>query len=346
MKYFIVSDIHSFCTELKEGLKKAGFSKTNKDHILVVLGDLFDRGYETTEVYEFIKSIPKKRRILVQGNHELLYFELLKKDYPQSHDFSNCTVDTFCHIAAEVFAQDEATVGYLNWCYSGYFEANYMSESRYYMFDDDTTYNMTRRRWSYVVEAVKNHPITKWLKSKEWKHYYELDKYIFVHSFIPTKLKKEVLDTYGMVAYGFENPACFEFDPNWRESSDIDWNEATWGCPYEKYRAGLFSGEEEQDKVLVCGHWHTSAFFKHLNHIHLINEHPIYYSTHLIAIDGGVRYSQTVPGELEHEQNVLVIDDSDFNTCYDQNRKKLINVLERNSVPIIETVTIGENKDE
>ena len=44
MKYFIVSDIHSFYVELKSALDKAGFNKRNKDHTLIVCGDIFDRG--------------------------------------------------------------------------------------------------------------------------------------------------------------------------------------------------------------------------------------------------------------------------------------------------------------
>lgn len=99
MKYFVVSDIHSFYIELKRALDKAGFNKRNKDHTLIVCGDIFDRGPDTLSVYKFLTSIPKKRCILIKGNHELLYEELLDKSFPESHDFSNHTVDTFCQIA-------------------------------------------------------------------------------------------------------------------------------------------------------------------------------------------------------------------------------------------------------
>ena len=99
MKYFVVSDIHSDYTGLKTALKNAGFNKRNKDHTLIVCGDVFDRGSETVELYKFLTSIPKKRCILIKGNHELLYEELLDKSFPESHDFSNHTVDTFCQIA-------------------------------------------------------------------------------------------------------------------------------------------------------------------------------------------------------------------------------------------------------
>ena len=99
MKYFVVSDIHSFYSELKKALDIAGFNKNNKNHTLIVLGDCFDRGPETVELYKFLTSIPKKRCILIKGNHELLYEKLLEKKLPESYDFSNHTVDTFCQIA-------------------------------------------------------------------------------------------------------------------------------------------------------------------------------------------------------------------------------------------------------
>ena len=99
MKYFVVSDIHSFYSELKKALDIAGFNKRNKDHTLIVCGDIFDRGPETVKLYKFLTSIPKKRCILIKGNHELLYEKLLEKKLPESYDFSNHTVDTFCQIA-------------------------------------------------------------------------------------------------------------------------------------------------------------------------------------------------------------------------------------------------------
>ena len=99
-KYFIVSDIHSFYTPLITALEKNGFDMNNPEHILVVLGDVFDRGYQSLEVYAFLTiALSEDRVILVRGNHELLYLDLLRKKFPDSYDFSNGTVRTFCQIA-------------------------------------------------------------------------------------------------------------------------------------------------------------------------------------------------------------------------------------------------------
>lgn len=179
MKYFIVSDTHSFYFELMASLKTAGFDKKNKTHTLVVLGDLFDRGPDTLKLYKFLMSIPKKRCILVRGNHELLYKDLLKKDYPESHDFSNGTVNTFCQIARTKIYDFDCTDSYFE--RSSYY--HYFNVYRGIEDDDDTAEIISRRHWKQVVDVVKEHPITKLiLDEKRWVNYFELDSYIMVHS--------------------------------------------------------------------------------------------------------------------------------------------------------------------
>lgn len=42
--YFVCSDIHGYFNEWMSSLKDAGFDISNNDHILIVLGDIFDRG--------------------------------------------------------------------------------------------------------------------------------------------------------------------------------------------------------------------------------------------------------------------------------------------------------------
>jgi predicted phosphodiesterase len=300
MKYFVVSDIHSFCSELKYSLRKAGFNKRNKEHTLIVCGDIFDRGDETVEVYKYLKSIPKNRCILVKGNHESLYKELLTKFFPGRHDFSNGTVRAFCNIAGI----DEEKL------------------SRYYWLEQELSldYEQIEERlsstWNYVRETVANHEITKWLNSKQWVNYYELDKYIFVHSFIPTKVKEELEDT---PLYRLN--ICCSYDSNWRNATNDEWEDARWGDPIENFERNLFKPEADKGKVLVVGHWHTSDFYRRLENI-VTDTQEIYYSKNLIAIDGGVKYSHW--SGYFHPQNVLVIDSTDFSKCYDRN----LNLLE------------------
>lgn len=308
-KYFVVSDIHSFYVELKEALWQAGFRKTNKDHILIVCGDIFDRGPDTLAVYKFLKSLPKSRCILIKGNHESLYFELLDKSYPDQYDFSNHTVDTFCQIACKPLE----TV-------------------------DD---------WSEIVECVKNHEITKWLQSKQWVDYYELDKYIFVHSFIPTRAKEEFDDITALLRYYTKSQlkaSLFEYNPEWRKASTFEWEEARWGDPIRQYKNGDFAPEAEKGKTLVVGHWHTGDFYKRISNVisYISPIHDIWRHEDLIALDGGV--FRNAYG-LVHPQNVLVLKETDMSVCYDK-YGNIIEVVEDlpeyDSYYSIETVTEGQ----
>lgn len=297
-KYFIISDIHSFYTPMIEALNEQGYQKDNPNHILIVLGDLFDRGDETIEVYNFLSSIHRKRRILIYGNHEQLFLELLNKKFPDKHDFSNKTVKTFCQIANNELIK------------KGIFEKQYDDNELYYSYFGYYMDISPIDVWKEIRELVKQSDVAKFIKSKfNWVNYYEFGYYIFVHSFIPTKLKAKYLKRFGEGYYS-EEPSLYEYDTNWRESDR--WKFAVWGCPFTQFKAGLFDPEIEKGKILVCGHWHTSDFFKYFSSDHSYEYKcaPIYYSLHLIGIDGGVMWSRET-GYI-HKQNVLVIEEIDL----------------------------------
>lgn len=308
MKYFVVSDIHSFATELKWALKSAGFDAKNKEHCLIVVGDVFDRGDETVELYNFLSSIPKKRCILIRGNHEFLFRDLLEKSYPESYDFSNGTVNTFCQIACR-------DIGDLH-C-------------------GDVS-------WKEITDYVKSSKIWAWLNSKQWVNYFEVGPYIFTHSFIPVNIQKKY-ELYEQIYGAFSryelSGKAFEYKPDWRDAADYEWEEATWGDPIDYYKNGLFEEEAKKGKILVVGHWHVSDFWKRLANKYSY-ESPIteiYYSSDFIGLDCGV--FREPMGGYYHPQNVLVIDDKDFSSCYNQYGTKLEFVK---PIPIIETVTEGE----
>lgn len=321
MKYFLVSDIHSFYVELRNALKTAGFDKRNKTHILVVLGDLFDRGPDALSVYKFLTSIPKKRCILIRGNHELLYKDLLNKDYPDGYDFSNHTVDTFCQIAKTKIYDFECS------------EASFEQSSYYHYFnvyrgiedDEDDNQAIRKRQWKQVLEVVKEHPITKLiLDDKRWINYYELDNYILVHSWIPCTCKP----TQGRYDYP---PTETGYREDWKNATQTEWNDATWGCPWAKAAKGW----NKTGKTIICGHWHTSDFFSHLkNKSFELGQAPVYFSKEVIGIDLGC-YT-TYYGNYYHPQGIIVIEDD---ICYDKYGDKL---KEIRAVPRIETISIKE----
>ena len=271
MRYFVVSDVHSFFTPLITALNEKGFNK-DKD-TLIVCGDVFDRGNETNEVYDFIKSLPNK--ILIKGNHEYLYLQLLDKSFPNDWDFSNGTVRTFCSIAGV----DERLLSRTHWLIE-----NMFSEKNY-----DVAKELTKT-WKKVVNKVKKSEITKWLKSDEWVNYYELKDYVFVHSWVPVNILDDLPKHY-------VNSRQFEPILNWREITDeYLWENATWGSPIENYKHGLW----KENKCLVVGHWHSDLFHEEFNDDYS-NNYDIYFGKNIIAIDGCTALSKRV--------NVLLIEE-------------------------------------
>ncbi len=92
MKLFCVSDLHSFFTPFKKALDEKGFEPNNPDHLLVVCGDIFDRGRESVEMLKYLDSLTNV--VLVRGNHEDLLEEVWRRGYCLSHDHSNGTMRT------------------------------------------------------------------------------------------------------------------------------------------------------------------------------------------------------------------------------------------------------------
>jgi serine/threonine protein phosphatase 1 len=78
-------------------------------------------------------------------------------------------------------------------------------------------------------------------------NYFETKNYIFVHSWIP------VLNKDGLPAH-YTYGRSFEFNPEWRQASQEEWNEAMWGNPFAMAERGLLP-----NKIIVFGHWHCST---------------------------------------------------------------------------------------
>ena len=101
--YFITSDIHSFYTIFIDELLAKGFDPNNKDHILIICGDVFDRGDESLNLLNFIYELYKQNRLVyIKGNHEDLLDECLNqlelKINISSYHIYNKTIDTIAQI--------------------------------------------------------------------------------------------------------------------------------------------------------------------------------------------------------------------------------------------------------
>ena len=78
--------------------------------------------------------------------------------------------------------------------------------------------------------------------------YFETKNYIFVHSWIPLKCNDNLPMHY-------TKNRKFKFNPDWRDASLEEWQQARWGNPFDNARKGL----NKTGKTIVFGHWHCST---------------------------------------------------------------------------------------
>jgi serine/threonine protein phosphatase 1 len=79
-KHFVFGDVHGEFSALLASLDKAGFEPDNENHILVSLGDNFDRGNENAQLLEFLLKYWKLDRLLmIKGNHDDMLIDFLTR---------------------------------------------------------------------------------------------------------------------------------------------------------------------------------------------------------------------------------------------------------------------------
>lgn len=100
MKLFVSADIHGHFQEWQESLSKHGFDVNNKNHKILLVGDIFDRGRQPKQIIDFILSI-KDRVIIVKGNHESLMEMLISRNKSDISDLFNGTSQTIVDLYPE-----------------------------------------------------------------------------------------------------------------------------------------------------------------------------------------------------------------------------------------------------
>ena len=160
MKYFIVSDVHGHYDILRKTLKENGFDEKNREHVLVVAGDLFDRGRQPNEIIKYVNDLYENNFIYIRGNHEDLLErcvnELKTKGTVNSAHFQNGTMQTI----------------------SDYFGL----ESPYQIF-----YNLQE-----ILDNVQ--PLLDFINKSI--DYFEIGNYIVTHGWIPSTLAVSKSDPY------------------------------------------------------------------------------------------------------------------------------------------------------
>lgn len=107
--YFIFSDVHSFFNELQEALNAAGFDIGNQDHVIISCGDILDRGRQSRECLQFVNKLQgQNRAILIEGNHDTLFKEMIERNYPETFDYRNGTFQTLVDLCEKAYTPQEA----------------------------------------------------------------------------------------------------------------------------------------------------------------------------------------------------------------------------------------------
>lgn len=152
MKYFVFSDVHGCYNRLCEELEKKGFDENNQDHMLISLGDNFDRGKENYQMFLFLKRMKEKQKIvLIRGNHEDIFMRMMISGKTTTTDYSNGTYNTIEEFAMTYFGKR----GY------GMFKRDFAS--LYYKFKGEGIFDLI----------------------DDMLDFYETKDYVFTHGFIP-----------------------------------------------------------------------------------------------------------------------------------------------------------------
>ena len=109
--------------------------------------------------------------------------------------------------------------------------------------------NANKIKNNYATTAIEVRGVQdKAIRYRAYTGYFEIDDKILVHSWIPT-LTDDCLPPY------YIRNRNFEYNPEWKNASLSDWDDATWGNPFVMAYRGL----NKTGKTIVFGHWHCST---------------------------------------------------------------------------------------
>lgn len=263
MRYYVVSDVHAHLYELQMVLEENGFYDDKLPHKLILCGDMMDRGIETIETECFMYDLMSKDELIfIRGNHEDLMVDLVN-NFP-------------CYIP-------EIRRGKCHHVSNGTFES------------------AVRLSGMTQIEALTTPELfqSKVMESVFWRellpfsvNYFETERYIFVHGYIPCYQYKK----------HFWGCKKYVYDSEWRDAPDSEWQYARW-------QNGMLLSEKhqviEEGKIIVCGHYNASYGHSKIERKGREwgkeADHTIFYGKNVIGLDAVTAYTGQV--------NCLVIED-------------------------------------
>lgn len=182
---YVVSDIHGHHEVLIDTILNSGFDPDDEGDLLVVCGDMFDRGGESLAVYEYLKGLwDNKRAVIIKGNHEQMFIDYLEGNNISPFNYIRNGLD-------ETFADFlHCTKPFETWC----------------ILEDkkNPTYGDFAEWVGHAREEINNEypELLPWLKSLPY--YFETEDYIFTHGAIDTEVedwKKPMIERNGKIGW-------------------------------------------------------------------------------------------------------------------------------------------------
>lgn len=160
MRYYVISDMHSFYSLTQDALTNAGYYSDCEPHKLIICGDAFDRGHESAEMQKWICDlIDKDEVILIKGNHDNLFIDLLNELSDNvgimSHHLSNGTVSTAIQLVSDKFNMSEY-------------------DARDLIINDSPKFADMLKDTDYYKKIIPAE-----------KYFYETGSYVFTHGYLP-----------------------------------------------------------------------------------------------------------------------------------------------------------------
>lgn len=169
-KIFAFSDVHGDFDALISALEEAGYDENNPSHLLLSLGDAFDRGERSLDIYIYLRRLSDEgKAIVLKGNHTMFL-----EDYLDGTSLSpfNYYQNGVRETLADFLHQ---TAPFETWC----FLERKIEEPTY---EDFAEWIRGARK-----EINNEYPdLLEWLKNRPY--YYETKNYIFTHGAIDTKV--------------------------------------------------------------------------------------------------------------------------------------------------------------
>ena len=227
-KWFVVSDVHSYYAELIQALHEKGFEISDTSMGLILCGDAFDRGDQTFEVFNFLKDLASKNRLVyIMGNHEDLLLE--------------CLYQLIAGCDTAMYHRSNGTLKTI---------ASFLGEDDYLMYC-----SMIPQSSIDIIDK-KTKPIRDFIASN-CVNYFELGDKIFVHSWLPIVFQNGV-DKIWPDWHDYQKAVDYDADIN------ALWSTGRWDNPFKLWKQKLYP----EDKCIVFGHWHCSWYWSHIKQLY------------------------------------------------------------------------------